>query len=137
LNTWSLTWSGSEGGIEGVTGKSDSVVLAGAFEVGEGEEDDDVAEVWKVVGVEEGLGESAGPVICAKDEAGRTMERKRSVDENGSDCGIENVGRWEDGEVQDARKYSLLEEESVITISWQLLITAHVVTREDSRQWGY
>ncbi len=51
--------------------------------------------------------------------------------------GIENVGRRVDGEAQDVRNYSLLEEETVITVSWQLLIAAHGVTREDSRQWGY
>lgn len=39
-----------------------------------------------MVGVED-VAEGAGSVSCAKDDEGRTMERKRSVDENGRDLG--------------------------------------------------
>jgi hypothetical protein len=60
-------------------------VLAGVLEVDEGEEEE-LTEVWKVAGVED-IVDDAGSVSCAKDEVGRTMERKRSVEENGSDLG--------------------------------------------------
>lgn len=97
MKTWSWTWSGSGGGTKGVTDESDCVVLAGALEVDEGEIEE-VAEIWNVVGDGENAVEGAGSVICAKDEARRTMERKRSVEEkNGKDLGHRHVvlGRLE------------------------------------------
>lgn len=60
-------------------------MLARALEVDEGGESE-LGEVWNVVGAED-IEEDAGSVSCAKDEEGRTMERKRSVEENGSDLG--------------------------------------------------
>lgn len=62
------------------------MVLAGALEI-DGKDEEETTEVWKVVGEEESGIEGAGFVIWAKDDAGRMMERKRSVEESGSDRG--------------------------------------------------
>jgi hypothetical protein len=59
-------------------GELDDVRLGGGFE--DVEEAEGVVNVKRVVGVLVGGG--AGLVSCAKDEVGRTMERKRSAEEN-------------------------------------------------------